>query len=57
MWNTYTTNKALSTTKQVQTIDKKDFVIVALDANNELFVVHIVIRKREKMPVHFEKQV
>ena len=40
---TYTTNKALSTTKQVQIINKKDFVITALDANNKMFIVYIAI--------------
>ena len=29
-WKIYTTNKALPTTKQVQLINKKNFVIVAL---------------------------
>ena len=56
MWKTYTTNKALPTTKQVQIIDKKNFVIVALDTDNETFVIHVAIRERKGMPVHFEKQ-
>ena len=55
-WKIYITNKALFTTKQVQIINKKDFVIAVLDANSETFVVHVAIREREKMPVHFEKQ-
>ena len=55
-WRTYTINKVLSTTKQVQIIDKKNFVIAALHANNKTFVVHMAIREQEKMPVHFEKQ-
>ena len=55
-WKTYTTNKALSTTKQVQIIDKKDFVIAALDADSETFVIHVAIREQEKIPVHSEKQ-
>ena len=54
-WKTYTTYEALPTTKQVQIIDKKDFVIAALDANSETFVVHVIIREREGMPVHFER--
>ena len=56
MWRTYTTNKTLLTTKRIQIINKKDFVIATLDANNETFVVHIAIWEREKMPVHFKKQ-
>ena len=55
-WKTYTTNKALATTERVQIIDKKDFVIVALDANNKTFVMHVAIREQEEMPVHSEKQ-
>ena len=55
-WKTYTTNEALPTTKQVQIIDKKDFVIAALDANSETFVMHVAFWEQEGMPVHFEKQ-
>ena len=55
-WKSYTTNKALPTTEQVQIINKKDFVIAALDTNSKTFVVHVAIREREKMPIHFEKQ-
>ena len=55
-WRTYTTNEALPTTKRIQIINKKDFVIAVLDANSKTFVVHIVIWKQEEMPVHFEKQ-
>ena len=55
-WKTYTTNEALPTTEQVQIIDKKDFVIAALDADNETFVVHVAFREREGMPVHSERQ-
>ena len=44
-WRTYTTNKALPTTKQVQIINKKDFIIAALDTNNEMFIVHMTIQK------------
>ena len=56
MWKFYTTNKALSTTKQVQIVDPKKFVIAALDDNNEMFVVHMAIQEQEKMPVHSKKQ-
>ena len=45
IWRTYTTNKALLTTKRVQIIDKKNFVIAALDANSKTFVVHVAIQK------------
>ena len=55
-WRTYITNKALPTTKQVQIIDKKDFVIAALDIDNKTFVMHIAIREQEEMPVHSKRQ-
>ena len=42
-WRTYITNKALPTTKQVQIINKKDFVIAALDANSKMFMVYVAI--------------
>ena len=51
MWKSYTTNKALSTTKQVQLVDLKKFVIAALDADSEIFVVHVAIQEREKMAI------
>ena len=56
MWKTYTIKKALPTTKQVQIINKKDFVIAALNANNKIFVVHVAIRERERIPVYFKSQ-
>ena len=43
IWRTYTTNKALLTTKQVQIIDKKDFVIAALDVDSKIFIVPMAI--------------
>ena len=55
-WKIYIINEILPTTKQVQIIDLKEFVIAALDINSETFVMHVAIRKREKMPVHFKKQ-
>ena len=54
-WRTYTINKTLSTTKQVQIINKKDFVIAALDADSKMFVVHVAIQEQEEMLVHFKK--
>ena len=56
MWRTYTTNKALSITKQVQIIDKKDFIIAVLDANSKTFIVHVAIQEQKKMPVHSKRQ-
>ena len=55
-WKSYTTYKALPTTKQIQIVDPKEFVIAAFDADNETFVVHVAIRERERMPVHSKGQ-
>ena len=52
----YTTNKALSTTKRVQIIDPKEFIIAALDADSKTFVVYVAIWEGEKMPVNLKKQ-
>ena len=43
MLQSYTANKALITTKQVQIIDQKEFVIVALDIDSKWFVVNMAI--------------
>ena len=45
MWRIYTTNKALSTIKQVQIINKKDFIIVVLNTNSKTFVIYMAIQK------------
>ena len=29
---------------------------MALDADNEIFIVHMAIKKRKKIPIYFEKQ-
>ena len=55
MWKFYTAIKALSIIKQVQIVDPKKSVIAMLDVHSEMFVVHVAIRKREKMPVHSKK--
>ena len=41
MYKSYTINKALPNSKQVQIIDLKEFVIVALDANSKTFVLYV----------------
>ena len=55
-WKSYIINKALSTTKQIWNVDLKEFVIVALNADSKTFVIHMIIKKPEKIPVNFEKQ-
>ena len=41
----YTINKALSTIKQVQIIDRKNIIIAMLDVNSETFVIYVAIWK------------
>ena len=48
-WKSYTINKALLITKQVQLVDLKEFVIAALDTDKKTFVVHMAIWEREEM--------
>ena len=38
-----TLHKALSTNKQVSIVRVKEFIIVALDADNKTFVMHVAI--------------
>ena len=51
-WKLYTTNEALPTTKRVQLVDPREFVIAALDADSEIFVVQMAIREREEMAMN-----
>ena len=39
----FTTSEILPTIKQVQIIDKKDFIIAILDANSKMFVIYVAI--------------
>ena len=48
-WKSYITKEALPTTKQVQLVDPKEFVIAALDADSQTFVVYMAIREQEEM--------
>ena len=48
-WKLYTTNKALSNTRQVKLVNPKKFVIAALDADSKIFVIYIAIRERKKI--------
>ena len=40
-WRTYTTKKALPTTKRVELVGKKEFAAAALDPELETYVVHV----------------
>ena len=37
-------------------VDPKEFVIAALDANSETFVVHVIIRVQEKMAINLDRK-
>ena len=54
-WRTYIISEALPTTEQVQIVNPKKFVIVALNVDSEMFVMYVAIREQEKMPVHSKK--
>ena len=56
-WKSYITNKALLTTKQVQLVNPKEFVIAVLNADSETFVMHMAIREYEKMIMDPDKKV
>ena len=55
-WKSYTTNKALPTTEQVQLVDPKEFVIAALDADSKTFVVHVAVREQEEMALDSDRK-
>ena len=55
-WKLYTTNKALPTTERVRLVDPKEFVIAALDADSETFVVHVAIWKCEEMAINHDRK-
>ena len=44
-WRSYTTAEALPNIKQVELIDKKEFVKAALDENLKTFVIYVAILK------------
>ena len=56
MWKSYITIKALPTTKQVQLVNPKEFVIAALDRDSETFVVHIDIWEWEEIVMDLGKK-
>ena len=53
-WKSYTVDKALPTTQQVEFIDKNEFAKAALDAESETFVVHVAALEAPLagMPIH-----
>ena len=55
-WKSYITNKALPTTKQVQLVNPKEFVIAALDADSKTFIVYVAIREQEEMAMNLDRK-
>ena len=53
---TYTTNKILSNTKQVQIVNPKKFIIATLDTDNKTFMVHMAIQKSEEISMNLVKK-
>ena len=41
-WRTYTTKEVISTTRRIELVGKKEFPVVALDAEHEIYVIHVV---------------
>ena len=54
IWKSYTVDEALPTTKWVELIDKKEFAKAALDADLEIFVMHVVTLEAPlaEMPIY-----
>ena len=57
-WRSYITTETLPNTKQVELIDKKEFVKVALDENSETFLMHVVALEASLagMSIHPDKE-
>lgn len=54
-WRSYNIAEALSTTSQVELIDKREFAKAVLDKNFETFIVHIAALEATKaagMPIY-----
>ena len=52
-WKTHTTKEALPTTRRVELVGKKEFAPVALDPENETFVVHVASLSSDLSPSSF----
>ena len=53
VWRTYTAVEALPTIKRVEIIDKREFALAALNANDETFVVHAAtLAEPSIMPIY-----
>ena len=58
VWRTYTAAEALPTTRRVKIIDKWEFAAAALNADDEIFVVHIAaLAEPTTIPIYPSYQV
>ena len=48
----YTTAKTLPTIKQIEIIDKKEFIKTVLDENVEVFLVYMISLSLTLLPIH-----
>ena len=51
-WRTYTTKKALLTTRRVELVRKKEFAATAFDSEYKTFIVHIAFLSSTLLNVH-----
>ena len=56
IWKFYTINKALPTTKWVQLVDPKEFVIAALNTDSKTFIVYMAIWEQKEMTINPAKK-
>ena len=49
-WRTYTTKKALPTTRCVELVSKKEFAAAALDPEHEIYVVYVGLVSSNELP-------
>ena len=58
VWRTYTATEALSMTKRIEIIDKKEFAVAALNIAKKTFIVHIAaLAESTTMPIYPSCQV
>ena len=53
VWRTYIVTEALPTTRRVEIIDKKELTVEVLNADDEIFIVHVeALAEPTTMPIH-----
>lgn len=56
-WGLYTIIEALSTTKQIELIRKKEFAATVFDPNNETFVIYIIFFNSTNVHLSYKAQI